>query len=479
MKLRVRSLESKETLKIEVPDSCSLQQFKGTLSQAISFPSSSLHISLNRKDEINASTANESLKSIGIASGDLIFYTLNSNAFSSETPLVHKPGPSQTEHTDHIMQETPNQHSSEGQMEVGETDVMTDDIAELEQAGISENMEIIDGSVEVMGKSDSEPSFLKRVLRETLSNDFNDVKLLIVAVHAIILESGFVLLDKVSGMAVGCSDILDHWPSATSTLSVRYSLPEILTKDSDSIQTVVLKFQNLGHFVNVYGSLSAGGSGLHRVIIDKRKFAPALGSMLAKSDSNDNKISGIHNHETEVFQLWKMVKDGLALPLLIDLCEKAELGSPPCFMRLPTDLKLKVLEYLHGVDIAKVACTCSEMRYLSSNNDLWKQKFEELVGQEKQEQGTNSYKCLFANKWVAMQLYKRNHDLAIVVRRPTYYRNRRDPNPFGMPSIVGGDYDRFPGFGVPSPFGQPGLPLPPFQLRRRFHPTCNFYNRDV
>ncbi|XP_054777581.1 F-box protein SKIP22-like [Prosopis cineraria] len=477
MKLRDRSLESKETLKIEVPDSCSLQQLKETLSRAISSPSSSLHLSLNRKDEITASTANESLHSIGIASGDLVFYSLNPNAFSLETALVHKPGPSETEHTDLVTQETPNQHSSSGQMEVGETDMMTDDISELEKPVISEGMEVIDGSVEVMGKNDSEPSFVKRVLRETLSNDFNDVELLVVAVHAIILESGFVLLDKVSGVAVSCSNILDQWPSATSTLSVRYTLPDILTNDSDSTRTVVLKFQSLGHFVNVYGSLSVGGSGLHRVSFDKRKFAPPVELMLGKSGSNDNTNSGVYNRENDVFQLWKMVKDGLALPLLIDLCEEAGLGSPPCFMRLPTELKLKVLEYLHGVDIAKVACTCSEMRYLSSNNDLWKQKFEELVGRRKLEQGTNSYKCSFANEWVAMQRSKRHLDRAIIVRNdnPTYYRIRRDPNPFGIPSVVGGDYDRIPGFGVRSPFGQPGLPFHTFQPRRRFHPMCDLH----
>ncbi|XP_028767752.1 F-box protein SKIP22-like [Neltuma alba] len=452
---------------------------KETVSRAISAPSSSLHLSLNRKDEINASSPEESLHSIGIASGDLVFYSLNSNAFISEIPLVHKPGPSEAKHTDHIMQKTPNQHSSEGQMEAGETDVMADDIADSEQQpAVSESMEIVDGSVEVMGKRDSEPSFVKRVLRETLSSDRNDVKLLVVSIHAIILESGFVLLDRVSGMAVGYSNILDHGPSTTSTLSVRYSLPEILTNGSDSTETVVLKFQNLGHFVNVYGSLSVGGSGLCRVVIDKRKFAPALGLMLAKSDSNDNKISSVYTHEKEVFELWKMVKDGLALPLLIDLCEKSGLGSPPCFMRLPTELKLKVLEYLHGVDIARIACTYSEMRYLSSNDDLWKQKYEELVGQKKLELGNKSYKAWFAREWVAMQHSKRHLDRAIVIpnHNPTYYRIRRDPSPFGIPSMVGGDYDRIPGFGVPSPLGQPGLPHPAFQPRRRFHPMCDLHD---
>ncbi|KAF5936987.1 hypothetical protein HYC85_024493 [Camellia sinensis] len=67
----------------------------------------------------------------------------------------------------------------------------------------------------------------------------------------------------------------------------------------------------------------------------------------------------------EVFEFLKTVKDKPTLPLLIDLCERAGLAPPPCFMRLPTDLKLKILESLRGVDVANVGSVCSE-----SNDDL-------------------------------------------------------------------------------------------------------------
>ncbi|KAJ0836150.1 putative F-box domain-containing protein [Helianthus annuus] len=33
-------------------------------------------------------------------------------------------------------------------------------------------------------------------------------------------------------------------------------------------------------------------------------------------------------------------------------------------MRLPTELKLKILESVSCVDIAKVSCVCSELRFL-------------------------------------------------------------------------------------------------------------------
>ncbi|KAI4295798.1 hypothetical protein L6164_035805 [Bauhinia variegata] len=492
MKLRLRSLESKETLKFEVSDSCSLQELKETLSQAISCPSSSLHLSLNRKDEIQASSPHESLRSIGIATGDLIFYTLDPNAFSIET-LVHKPGPSQIEPTNPIAQESvefpegvqksqnlenlnristiPGGSMGTVEIETGGTFPEAEKAAVAEKEGLSgaEGTDMIDGPAEVVNMTkNSEPSFVKRVLREVLDNDITDQKLLVIAVHAVILESGFVRLDKVSGMAVGCSHLLDEWPSTALTITLRYTLPEILTNGSGATDSVVLKFQSLGQFVNVYGSLSDGGSGLHRVCLDKCKFARVLELMLLRSKDSMNDRN--ENRENEVFNLWKTVKDGLALPLLIDLCDKAGLAPPPCFMRLPTELKLKILECLPGVDVAKVACVCSELRYMSSSNDLWKQKFVEEFGQGSRGGGINCFKDLFAVSWKRKKELENPTFIARPARRMRYYP--RTPNPFSLPSMMGGDYDRYPAFGVTSHFRQPGVPFPGFSPRRSFSPEC-------
>lgn len=42
------------------------------------------------------------------------------------------------------------------------------------------------------------------------------------------------------------------------------------------------------------------------------------------------------------------MNDRLALPLLMDLCDKGGLNLPPCFMSLPMELKLLIFEYLPG-----------------------------------------------------------------------------------------------------------------------------------
>ncbi|MED6156879.1 hypothetical protein PIB30_018450 [Stylosanthes scabra] len=470
MKLRVRSLESKETLKIEVPNSCSLQQLKHTISLAISSSSSSsssssLHLSLNRNDEIHATSPDDSIQSLGIASGDLVFYTLNPTAFSPETQtLLHKPTSPEPTHSCDVRTI---QHSSETVMVDAPSIPEAEKIPTLESS-VAETVDMADGSggdEAVVGKTNSVPWFVKRVLKEAIGNDVTDLKMLVLAVHAVILESGFVRVDKVSPLAVGSSHILDEWPSAlASSISLRYTLPEILTSDSGVSRTVLLKFQTLGHLVNVYGSLSDdAGSGVHRVSLDKRKFAKPLELMLSNFESKGKfDDDAVVDQQSEIFELWKMVKDRLVLPLLIDLCDKAGLEPPPCFMRLPTELKIMILERLPGDILARAACVCTELQYLSSNNDLWKKKFEEEFGEARSR--VQSFKDLFALQW---DTKKRGMQLIFPVQSPGPYalfRARRDPNPFGIPSIVGGDYDRLPGF---------GLPYPAYLPRRTFLPPCH------
>ncbi|XP_062104251.1 putative F-box protein At1g23770 [Humulus lupulus] len=157
------------------------------------------------------------------------------------------------------------------------------------------------------------------------------------AMPMLVLESGFVGSDLVSGTG------LKIWKPS---MAFHYTLPEILSKSEDSstttshvIETVVLKFQIMGRFVIGYGcfvigygSLSSGRSGTYR--------------------------------------------DELVLPLLIDLCAKVGFPCPPCFMGLPSKLKLKILELLPGHQIARMGCVSKELHHLSSNNNLWKTKFE-------------------------------------------------------------------------------------------------------
>ncbi|CAK9182109.1 unnamed protein product [Ilex paraguariensis] len=101
---------------------------------------------------------------------------------------------------------------------------------------------------------------------EELGDDSGcDHKLLVIVVHAILLESSFVGFDPVSNIEVHGFQFPNEWPSSAfrMSLSVNGSVNEI--------DTVVLKFQSLGKFFNFYGSL-ANGSETHWVRLDEHRL---------------------------------------------------------------------------------------------------------------------------------------------------------------------------------------------------------------
>uniref|UniRef100_A0A2P2IXZ4 F-box family protein n=1 Tax=Rhizophora mucronata TaxID=61149 RepID=A0A2P2IXZ4_RHIMU len=347
MKLRLRSLQSKETLKIEIPNSATFQQLKEILSRSLSSSSSSssslatsLRFSLNRKDELHASSPEDTLQSLGITSGDLIYFSLVPNDVSSSQSMelssgasvqyqvgAHRDGlpepnfdlsvsfqKSETFCSDMVKERETLLQGSSVQVQAGvqATDVniceasskdlkisqesevpslyfpiceTPDKISvaegakapmgcEMSDTGIAgENietreldsmagMDIDEGSIDVASFRFSKPCFLRRVLKEELGHYGGDHKLLIIAIHAVFLDSGFVGFDPVSGMRVDGFHLPDEWPSKTFALPLWYTLPELLDKDN-AVESVVLKFQKLGHFLNVYGSLTKSGAELH------------------------------------------------------------------------------------------------------------------------------------------------------------------------------------------------------------------------
>ncbi|CAN1284853.1 F-box protein SKIP22 [Linum perenne] len=127
---------------------------------------------------------------------------------------------------------------------------------------------------------------------------------------------------------------------------------------------------------------------------------------------------------------------------------------PSCYSSLPTDLKLSILTLLPGVDIARMECVSMEMRYLSSNNELWKQKFAEEFGIGQTTTQVANWKQRFASELVSKKKRKRDADL-YRDRARAGYMMMNQPRNFGgrYPLIWGGDHDRIPGLRIPAPFG--------------------------
>ncbi|XP_010551568.1 PREDICTED: F-box protein SKIP22-like [Tarenaya hassleriana] len=507
MKLRLRNHETRETLKCEFLETCSLHDLRRRIDAS---SPSSVHISLNRKDELVSSSPDDTLRSLGLTSGDLVYYALEPSVFHASSQDVELASSTEA-------QQSPVRgfEDSAGKLEEQETlfrDLGTKreigsgstGIGSGDLSGVPENPDMnidiqkqantdlnfgveepIEGSTGAISGTEghelmdvefdgadyadskrlSEPFFLKKVLIEECT-DKSEAMILVMAVHAVMLESRFVLLDPTSRV---WADKFTFFKETMSSISLIYTLPELITRNHSN-ETVSLKFQSLGPMLVVYGSL--GGTSSHRVCLDSRRFVPTIDLVMDTMKSDKEGSSSMYR---EVFEFWRMVKDGVAMPLLIGLCDMCGLELPPCLMRLPTDIKIKILESLPGVDVARLACVCSDMRYVTSNNNLWKQKcLEEYGDLVNKEEDAVSWKAKFA----AYRENDRRRNNILVCRRmrPNFWRLpqiRQDPFPMGFPPVTWYDRerDRLPA-GHPFQLGQRGPGLG--QLRgRNLSPRCN------
>lgn len=414
MKVRLRSLENRETLGIEVPVPCSLRQFKLILSQRL--PSSpnpdSIHLSLNRVDEIQSLFPDEeTLQALGIASGDLIFFVVGPEGFSSETLTTNSNSSTQPSISLHQTGSRNSKNSQLGYIDEPESSgLKTKRCDLLEGMVIDAAGEDNNGKFTLEGVGDGEsfsfPGFLRKVFADELvsSDDGSRChKLLVIAVHAVLLESGFIGFDMNLKTEITRFQFQGNWPC---NMSLFYTLPGLIGNSIPLSEyqngVIMLKFQSMGTFLNVYGCLK-DASTVHSVRLKEDELVSILNIAWANCGLRDEITSkdgiSLISPATELFNFWKMVKDKLALQLLIDLCERAGLELPPCFMRLPPDVILKILESLPGDDIARMSCVSSGLKYLSSDNDLWKQKYLEQFGPAATSNGQCNWKKKFAESW--------------------------------------------------------------------------------
>ncbi|CDY71474.1 BnaCnng73090D [Brassica napus] len=134
-------------------------------------------------------------------------------------------------------------------------------ITSVEANQSEKNQTSTDGPDPTDTKRLSEPFFLKNILLENSSGDTSELTTLAMSVHAVMLESGFVLINPVS------SD--DKFSFSKELI---YTLPEL-------VESVTVTFQSLTNKVVVYGSLSGN---VRRVYLDKSRFMPVIDTL--KSD---------------------------------------------------------------------------------------------------------------------------------------------------------------------------------------------------
>ncbi|THU68497.1 hypothetical protein C4D60_Mb08t04510 [Musa balbisiana] len=494
MKLRVRSVASKETLRIQAPDSSSLHNLKTLIARAlsssssISIPPGSISLSLNRKDELLPSSPYDTLHSLGLISGNLIFFYIVPDSQTLAPSPSSAPAPEGTVESSNLapvpppeipsaMDDTPVRLHAQTLNLLSSSVATSMDIAERSnlapvltqdnpsaissdlsapQAEVVQQDDIMASDAEPLfvGKSLSVPCFLKRVMGAEKGEAEGLLGRLVVTFHAAFLESGFVVSGGGGG---GGSRLPRGRPSKAATFSVQYTLPELVgAVDTRDVKVAMLRFSMMGNYATVYGFLTGDHQDVYRVCIDLSKLASLLSlSMDSLSEQG----------EKEVFGLWKVVKDELTLPLLIDICRKNGLASPTCFMRLPAELQLHILNHVSAIDLAKIGCTCSELRFLSSDDRLWKRRFLVEIGSVNGRLSTGrSWKEKYVKRRVRMMEAEKMTERSNLLGRPSYF-NSVGPRRF---PVLGRDYDGFPaiaGFAPPvlrlgfNPVGPPRFPV--------------------
>jgi hypothetical protein len=95
LKVRVRAATGGPTLRVQLPQPCTLQALKDAIAVQIGEPASSFHVSLNKKDSISGPSG-VLLSAFGVINGDLLFYIPSTGG---SVPVAHVPVSCLASHT--------------------------------------------------------------------------------------------------------------------------------------------------------------------------------------------------------------------------------------------------------------------------------------------------------------------------------------------------------------------------------------------
>jgi F-box protein 7 len=137
---------------------------------------------------------------------------------------------------------------------------------------------------------------------------------LVVALQAVLIDAGFL---AVAANPPGSRlELMRDWSSgASATLTLKYTLPELIAMlpEAEEGKIVVLNYSLVSNFVTIYGCVPGAQSEVRRLCLKLPKLAPLL-----YLDSN---AAGAVE-EKGILELWRVLKDGLCLLLMISLCQR-------------------------------------------------------------------------------------------------------------------------------------------------------------
>ncbi|XP_015690251.2 putative F-box protein At1g23770 [Oryza brachyantha] len=498
MKLRLRSMDQRggagavaETHRVQLPDTATLSDVKAFLATKLSaaqpVPAESVRLTLNRSEELLAPDPSAALPAFGVASGDLLHFTLS----PLPSPL---PPPSQPQPQSQPLHRNPNANPSPVVPSIARAVGSTKSPVEPDAPSLARAFDAIKSPVDSGSSSSlpqasylkpglpsasdphhpvppdvvmadafaatrSTPSFVVKAIKREIENaggaGGSIIYRLAVALHAALLDSGFLSANPVGSRLQMPQD----WGSGSFIpISMKYTVPELV----EALPVVegmvaVMSYSLMGNFMIVYGHVPGAPSEVRRLCLELPELVPLL-----YLDSDEVCAT----EEREINQLWRVLKDEMCLPLMILLCRLNNLSLPPCLMALPGDVKVKILDFIPGVDIARVQCTCKELRDLAADDNLWMKKCEmEFKAQGEGSRVGRTWKERFGAAW------KVSTNKRPKTTRPRFSNYRRGYYPYSphVFPVIGGDTDRLPFFGHRNPLGRTFG-----NQRRNISPSCNF-----
>jgi F-box protein 7 len=133
-----------------------------------------------------------------------------------------------------------------------------------------------------------------------------------VALQAVLIDAGFLAANPPGSRL----ELMRDWSSgASATLTLKYILPKLtaMLPEAEEGKIVVLNYSLVSNFVTIYGCVPGAQSEVRRLCLKLPKLAPLL-----YLDSN---AAGAVE-EKGILELWRVLKDGLCLLLMLSLCQR-------------------------------------------------------------------------------------------------------------------------------------------------------------
>lgn len=500
MKIRLRHA-SGNTQRAELPEICDLRALRERVSAVCGIPLSSVHVSLNRREEITGSPGTL-LSSLGICPGDLLYLIDSSSVTSNVSDVAGRPTEVQrdaavvipslptyslknvarstqsesvqirrekcasaaakrltgsSDANNILKPEDAGQNSEKTPfMEVGVGGAPSVGTASEHPNGNLKKIRMMAGVKETVVKStvddmDSEPSqrpgvvaptaetesVLRVLTGETSSLQTESPADILVVLVHAIMLETGLTLNLPKDSPPQSYGLPAGWSSAQGPLTLSYGLAM-----AGSV-SCTLRFQSLGGFLLVYGTRNGrgqlGNGDIYRLSLRVTDYCGPGGCL----DGNTQQLS------RKLRELVVSVKDKLSLPLLTAICQQAGLEPPLSLLLLPKEVKMQVLQRLPAPALAACACTCFELRHLSAEDDLWRDMYQKEFGNFLGSVSADrSWRAIYV---AALQQVKQQEE----ERRQAEARSClwMVPPPMAPPffpyqappGIIGGDYDRFPG----------------------------------